>query len=96
MIDPYILRTLMTLSACYIGGLLLGFGYFKALRLTTDLIVTNRQPIVGIAMTIGRLGLICTGFYAIVQIGALALLAALTGVLSAKALILRQIKRSGA
>jgi len=96
MIAPDMLRALMTLTVCYTGGLLLGFVYFKALRLTTDLIVTNERPIMGIVLTIGRLGLICAGFYVAVLIGALALLAALTGVLSAKALIMRHISRSDA
>jgi F1F0 ATPase subunit 2 len=96
MIDLDTLRTLMSLTGYYIGGLLLGYAYFKALRLTTDLIVSKRQPLLGVALTIGRVGLICTGFYVAAQTGALALLVALTGVLSTKALTLLHIRRSGA
>lgn len=75
--------------ACFIGGLLLGYVYFSALRQTAMLIVNNGNLLLGLALTFGRLALLVAGFYVAVLGGAFALLAALGGVLCAKAVMLR-------
>jgi hypothetical protein len=82
--------------ACFLGGLLLGYGYFRALRATTDLILHGGSMMFGLGLTVGRLGVIGLGLYLAVLGGALALLAALAGVLCAKALILRLTDRRDA
>jgi F1F0 ATPase subunit 2 len=79
----------LILPASFIGGLVLGYAYFLALRETARLIVAQGHPLIGLALTLGRLGLITAGLYLAVQAGALALLAALAGVLCAKAFMLR-------
>jgi hypothetical protein len=96
MIDVSTLPLPLTLTVCFIGGLLLGFIYFRALRMTANLIVGGGQPILGLALTLGRLALLATGFYVAVLAGGFALLAALAGVLCAKGLMLRQTRRDSA
>ncbi|PIL20121.1 hypothetical protein P775_10660 [Puniceibacterium antarcticum] len=86
----------LTLPACFIGGILLGYGYFRALRLTANLIVSQGHPLLGLALTIGRLAFLCAGFYVAVQAGGFALLTALGGVICAKALMLRQYRGDAA
>ncbi|MCR8723805.1 ATP synthase subunit I [Frigidibacter sp. ROC022] len=95
MIDPATLPYTVTLPACFLGGLVLGYIYFRALRLTANLIVSHGHPLLGLALTFGRLALLGAGFYVAVLAGALALLAALAGVLGAKALMLRQYREAG-
>ena len=81
----------MTLSvpASFGGGIVLGFAYFWALRETARLIVNGGHPALGLALTLGRLGLIGAGFYVAVLSGGAALIAALAGVLVAKAVMLQ-------
>ncbi len=95
MIDLSTLPLLVTLPVCFMGGLLLGYAYFRALRETANLIVSNGHPLLGLALTLGRLGLLGAGFYVAVLAGGLALLAALGGVLCAKTLMLRRIRSAG-
>ena len=83
------LPLLLVLPVCFAAGLILGYAYFRALRETARLIVSQGRPLIAMALTLGRIGLLCGGFYLAVQGGALALLAALAGVLSAKAIMLR-------
>lgn len=83
----------LTLPLCFAGGLLLGFAYFRALRWTTALIVNGGSPVLALALSLGRLIMIGVGFYFAVLLGGLALLAALAGVLTVKAVTLRQQKR---
>lgn len=90
MIDLTTLPLPVTLTVCFLGGLLLGFAYFRALRKTTDLIVGGGPMFLGLALTLGRLALLGAGFYVAVLAGGTALLAALAGVLCAKGLMLRQ------
>jgi len=90
MTDLSNLPLLATLPICFVGGLALGFVYFQALRVTADLIVTGGRPLLGLALALGRLALLASGFYLAVQLGGLALLATLAGVLCAKAVILRR------
>ena len=77
---------------CFAGGLILGFAYFRALRWTADLILGGGRPLLGLALTFGRVAFLGAGFYVAVLSGGLALLAALAGMLCAKALMLRQIR----
>jgi hypothetical protein len=94
MIDLTALPLSVTLSACFLGGLALGYAYFLALRKTADLIVSGGHPMLGLALTLGRLAFLAAGFYLAVLAGGLALIAALAGVLVAKALLLGQMRRA--
>ena len=85
---PFIL-----LPGCFLGGLFIGYGYFRALRATTDLILHEGQALMALALTLGRLSLLATGFFIAVLIGGPALLATLGGVLMAKALMLHKMRR---
>ncbi|MDT8326767.1 MAG: ATP synthase subunit I [Roseovarius sp.] len=86
----------LSLPLAFAGGVALGFAYFSALRMTATLIVRGGSPLLGLAMALGRLAVLGAGFYLAVQAGALALLAAFSGVMLAKALILRHTRREGA
>ncbi len=88
------LPPLLTTPVCFLGGLALGHIYFRALRETTDLIVSQGRPVLALALTLGRLALLWAGLYLAVSAGGLALLAALAGILCAKALLLRRIRRA--
>lgn len=94
MIDLSSLPLHVTLPVCFLGGLVLGYGYFRALRETANLIVTHGHPLLGLALTLGRIACLALGFYVAVLAGGFALLAALAGVLCAKALMLRRIRRT--
>jgi hypothetical protein len=48
MIDLHLVPLPLILPACFLGGLVLGFAYFRALRTTADLIVGGR-PLLGLA-----------------------------------------------
>lgn len=91
MTDPDTLRTLSTLMVCFIGGVLVGYTYFRALQITTDILLHSGQPLVAVALTLGRLALICAAFYFAVQAGGPALIATLTGVLGMKAILVHQV-----
>lgn len=93
MIDLSTLPLLIILPTCFIGGLFIGYGYFLALRETTNLIVREGRPLLAVALTLGRLSLLATGFFIAVLAGGLALLATLAGVLCAKALMIRRVGR---
>lgn len=86
---------LMLLPIFFAGGILLGFAYFRTLRMTADLLVRGDSPLLGLALTLGRITFLGLGFYVAVLSGGLALLAALSGVLCAKALVLRQARSDG-
>jgi hypothetical protein len=93
MIDLSSLPLFITLPVCFIGGLFIGYGYFRALRATADLIVSEGQPLMAIALTLGRISLLVSGFFIAVLAGGLALLATLAGLLCARAVMVRQIRR---
>ncbi len=95
MIDLQALPLSFALPACFVGGFLLGFVYFRALRLTADLIVGHGSPLLGLALALGRLALLGIGFYVAVLMGGLALLAALAGVLVAKFIMVRLARKVG-
>lgn len=82
----------LILPLCFAGGLLLGLAYFRAMRRTAALIVNGGSPVLALALSLGRLIMIGIGFYMAVQLGGLALLATLAGVLTVKAAMLRQNK----
>jgi len=93
MIDLSGLSLFILLPSSFLAGLVIGYGYFRALRATADLIVHEGQPLMGLALTLGRLSLLVTGFFIAVLIGGLALLATFAGVLCAKALMLYKVRR---
>ena len=68
----------------FLGGLPLGYAYFRALRLTVDLVVGGRAPLLGLALTLVRVAMLGGGLFLAVLGGAWSLLAALAGVLVAK------------
>ncbi|MEM5471756.1 ATP synthase subunit I [Hoeflea sp. AS60] len=94
MIDLSLLPLPVILPIYFLGGLVLGYLYFRALRETTNLVVNQGHPHLALALTLGRLALLCGGLYLAVLAGGIALLATLAGVLAAKALILRHIRRA--
>lgn len=96
MIWPHTAALLVILPICFAGGVILGFAYFRALRMTADLIVGGGNPLLVLALALGRLAFLGAGFYVAVLFGGYALLAALLGVLCAKGLSLRQIRRGSA
>ena len=93
MIDLSTLPLFITLPTCFAGGLFIGYGYFLALRETANLIVREGQPLLGLALTLGRLSLLVSGFYIAVLAGGLALLTAFAGVLCAKVMLLYRVGR---
>lgn len=86
----------VTLPGGFLAGLVLGFAYFRALRATVGLLVGGRHPLLGLALTLSRLAMLAAGFYLAVRVGGLALLAALAGVLCAKAVMLRRAREADA
>lgn len=80
------------LPICFLGGLFIGWGYFRALRETANLIVGGGKPLRAIVLTLARISLLATGFFIAVLAGGLALLAALAGVLCAKWIMLRRMR----
>ncbi|HUS96356.1 MAG TPA: ATP synthase subunit I [Hyphomicrobiaceae bacterium] len=96
MIDLSALLLPLTLAACFLGGLLMGYTYFHALRATADLIVARGPPLLGLALILGRFGLLGSGFYVAVLAGGFALLAALTGFLFARGMMLHQTRSDNA
>jgi len=80
------------LPICFLGGLFIGWGYFRALRETANLIVGGGKPLRAIVLTLARISLLATGFFIAVLAGGLALLAALAGVLCAKWIMLRGMR----
>lgn len=91
MIDLTTLPLFVLLPVCFLGGLLVGYGYFRALRETAKIIVNGGEPLRAIALTLGRVSLLATGFFMAVLLGGLALLAAFAGVLCAKWIMLRKM-----
>ena len=91
MTDPSTLPLIVLLPVCFLGGLFIGYGYFRALRETANLIVGGGQPLRAVVLTLARISLLATGFFIAVLAGGLALLAALAGVLCAKWIMLRRM-----
>lgn len=93
MIDLASLPLHITLPGFFLGGLFIGYGYFRALLATANMIVREGQPLLALALTLGRLSLLATGFFIAVLAGGFALLATLAGVLCAKALMLARMRK---
>lgn len=91
MIDLDALPLVVILPVCLVVGFGMGLGYFLALRMTADLVVAGASPLLGLALTLGRLSLLGLGFYLAVLAGGFALLAALAGVLCARWVMLRPV-----
>ena len=70
-------------------GLLLGAGYFAALRWNVERYLSGRAPGPAVAFHLGRLLVAGVGFVLIAQAGAAPLLGALLGFLLARAFALR-------
>ena len=92
MIDLSTIPLFVLLPVCFLGGLFIGYGYFSALRETAHLIVNGGEPLKAIALTLGRISLLATGFFVAVLLGGLALLAAFAGVLCAKWIMLHRVR----
>ena len=86
------LPLVILLPVCFLGGLFIGYGYFHALRETTNLIVGGGKPLRAIVLTLARISLLATGFFIAVLAGGLALLATLAGVLCARWIMLRNLR----
>jgi hypothetical protein len=95
MMDLTAMPLLLTVPAAFAGGLALGLLYFRALQATTELIVGDGSATLAFALTAGRVALLGAGFWLASQSGGAALLAALAGVLCAKALMLRRVQGGG-
>ncbi|SNT13411.1 ATP synthase subunit I [Antarctobacter heliothermus] len=91
MTDPSTLPLIVLLPICFLGGLFIGYGYFRALRETANLIVKGGNPLRAIVLTLARISLLATGFFIAMLAGGLALLATFAGVLCAKWIMLRRI-----
>lgn len=91
MIELSTLAHYLSVLLGFLTGLLLGFGYFCALRKTTILIVTTGHPMMTLALTFGRLVMLVAVLYATALIGGPALVTALIGVIFAKAWMLRSV-----
>lgn len=96
MMDLSALPLPLILALSFAGGLLLGYAYFRSLRVAVELIVGQGRPLLAVALTCGRMAVLALGLYAAVQAGGSALLAAFGGILCAKALLLRQVRRDDA
>ena len=90
MTNPEIWPLLLTLPASLGWGFLLGLIYFRAVRMTADLIVSATQPALTFALILGRVVLLCASLYLTLQIGALALIAMLAGILTGRFMTLHR------
>lgn len=84
MTDPFTLPLIILLPICFLGGLFIGYGYFRALRETANLVVGGGEALRAIAFTLGRISLLASALFLAVLMGGFALLAAFAGVLCAK------------
>lgn len=91
MTDPAVLTTIAGPLAAACCGTVLGHLYFIAVRRTAQLFGTAgwRLPLV---LTVGRLLAVAAAFSAVAQFGAVPLLAAFLGFLTARHLSLRRCR----
>lgn len=76
-------------------GSLVGLVYFRAVRLSADLIAHGRRVALAVSLTLGRLLLVGGLAVLVVREGALPLLAVALGFLVARALALRRVRAIG-
>lgn len=70
-------------------GLAAGLAFFTALRLNVGLYVSGGSVLLPAAFHVGRMAALAVALLLVVQCGAVALLAALAGLLVARAIVLR-------
>jgi len=92
MTNPDTWPLFLTLPASLGGGVLLGLVYFRAVRMTADLIVSGRGPALTIALIAGRVLLLCASLFLTLQFGALALIAMLLGILAGRSMTLHRAR----
>ncbi len=90
MMHPESWPLFLTLPASLGGGFLFGLVYFRAVQMTADMIVNGTHRILAIALIPGRLGLLVAGLVLALQVGALALIAALAGILAGRAMTIHR------
>jgi len=90
MMHPDTWPVLLLLPVCFVGGAILGLGYFRSLKLTADLIVKGHSPILVIALGFGRLIVLIAGFVLALQAGGIGILGTLAGVIAGRELIVRR------
>jgi hypothetical protein len=76
MIDLSPLPLPVTLPVFLLGGLVLGYAYFRAVRATADLVISQGNPLHAAALTLGRLALLSQASTSPSRWAVLALLAA--------------------
>jgi hypothetical protein len=80
------------LPACFLAGFFIGYGYFRALRETADLVVNGGSTTLAVALTLGRISLLAAAFFLAVLLGGHALLVTFAGVLCAKWILVRRMR----
>ena len=84
---------LVLAAAMAAGGLVLGLGYFMALRRTADLYRAGRSRIEARLLTFGRIAAIVVFLVLAARLGALPLLTTFLGFLVARGIALRTMKK---
>ncbi|OSQ35406.1 ATP synthase subunit I [Thalassospira mesophila] len=90
MMSSDTLPLLLLLPFCFAGGVLLGILYFRCIKVTADLIVSGRKPVLAIALAIARLGLLAGGFALALQTGGFGIIAVLAGVIVGRECVIRR------
>lgn len=93
---PLSLPFLVVMPLSFAAGLLVGLAYFRALRITADLIVARSAPMLTLLLTLGRIACLGAVLYAAVLVSGLALMAALAGVVVARTLMIRRMREAEA
>lgn len=89
------LASALAIAAPAAMGLLAGFAYFAALGRTVALFASGGGWLGPAALTLGRL-IAATAFFALAaRLGPAPLLAAFTGFLAARTIMLRRVRRTG-
>lgn len=92
MMHPDIATLLLTLTAGFIGGALLGVIYFRAVQMTADFLVAGVRPALAIALTLGRFALLGSGLFVATQFGTFSLGAVLAGILLGRTVMIRWVR----
>ena len=94
MIELSALPLPVILIISFLSGMAYGYLHFRALKQTTDLIVSKGNLLLSLVLTFGRLAFVAAVFYAAVLIGGYPLLAALAGFVCARHMLIWQIRKS--